>query len=103
MRKEIFVTVVLEADYNSYYANTARTVYLGRTSSLAEKALKCMNEVYDMALKLTKPKTRFINVIRELNKVYGKCDLKEHRVIGYTHSVGLQVEKPPITTILPSW
>jgi len=101
VKRGTFVTVVLGADYNSYYANIARTVYLGKASGLAEKALKCMNEVYDTALELTKPKMRFINVIRELDKVYEKYGLKEHRIIGYTHSVGLQVEEPPITTILP--
>ena len=101
VKRETFVTVVLGADYNGYYANMARTVYLGKASGLAEKALKCMNEVYNIALELTKPKTEFINVIRKLDKVYEKYGLKEHRVIGYAHGVGLQVEEPPITTILP--
>jgi len=101
VRDGIFVTIVIAADYYRYYANMTRTVYVGRPSGMAEKALTCMKEVYELALKRTKAGTRFTDVMRELDKVYAEYGLLEHRVVGYAHGVGLQVEEPPITTIVP--
>jgi len=101
VKEGVFVTIIIAADYNRYYANTARTIYIGKTSDIAEKAAKCMNEVYDLALKHTKGGIRLINVMKELDKVYAKYGLINYRLIGYTHGIGLQVEEPPITTILP--
>lgn len=101
VRDGVFVTIVMAADYNRYYANMTRTVYVGRPSGTAEKALACTKEVYELALKLTKAGTRFTDVMKELDKVYAKHGLLEHRVVGYAHGVGLQVEEPPITTIVP--
>ncbi len=101
VRKGVFVNIVLGADYNRYYANMARTIYVGEPSNLAKKALECMQEVYNTAVEKTKPGTRFITVIKELDRIYKKYDLLQYRVVGYAHSVGLQIEEPPITTILP--
>ncbi len=101
VRKDVFINIVLGADYNRYYANTARTIYIGKPENIAKKALECMQEVYNTAIEKTKPGTRFITVIKELDKIYKKYDLLQYRVVGYAHSVGLQIEEPPITTILP--
>ena len=101
VREGVFVTVIIGADYNRYYANMSRTIYVGRASGTAEKALKCMNEVYELASKLTKAGVRLIDVMKELDKVYAKYGLLDYRVVGYAHGVGLQVEEPPITTIVP--
>ena len=100
-RKGVFVTIVIGADYNRYYANMSRTIHIGQPSELASKALKCMNETFNLAVKLTKPNVKFMNVIRELDKIYAKYNLIDYRVVGYTHGVGLQIEEKPITTILP--
>jgi len=101
VRNNVFVTVVIAADYNRYYANMTRTIYIGKASGIAEKAVTCMNDVYELALKLTRAGTRFIDVMKELDKIYAKYGLLEYRVVGYAHGVGLQVEEPPITTIIP--
>jgi len=95
-----FVTIIVSADHNGYYANKSVTIYIGQPSGLAEKALKCMMEVYEKAVELTKPGIRFIDVMMELDKIYAKYGLLEHRVQGYAHSVGLKIEETPITTIL---
>ena len=100
-KEGVFVTVVIGADYAGYYANMARTVFLGSLSGAAERALRCMDEVYRVAKKLTKPGTRFIDVMQGLDKVYRDYGMLQHRVAGYAHGVGLQVEEPPITTIVP--
>jgi len=94
------VTIVLGVDYNHYYTNTSRTIIFGN-NDLGEKALKCMNEVYQKALELTKPGIKPIEVIKVLDNIYQKYELIEHRVVGYLHGVGLQIEEPPITTIVP--
>ncbi len=101
VREGVFVTMIIAADYNRYYANMARTIYVGKASGMAEKALKCMSEVYEQASRLTRAGVRLIDVMKELDKVYAKYGLLEYRVVGYAHGVGLQVEEPPITTIVP--
>lgn len=101
VKNGVFVTVVVGADYNRYYANSSRTFFVGDLRGEAEKALKCMESVYRKAVSLSKPGTKLIAVMKELDKVYMEYGLLEHRVIGYAHSVGLQVEEPPITTIVP--
>ena len=102
VRPNTFVTIVIEADHYRYYANKARTIYTGTPTGLAEKAMKCMEEVYEKANQQTRPGKRFIDVMKELDKIYAKYDMLEHRVIGYTHSIGLQIEEAPITTIVPA-
>jgi len=101
VEKGVFVNVVIGADYNRYYANMARTIYIGEPDGLAKKALECMQEAYNTAIEKTRPGIRFIAVIKELDKIYRKHGLLQYRVVGYAHGVGLQIEEPPITTILP--
>ena len=97
----VFVTIIIGADYNHYYTNMARTIYIGKPNDKAEKALKCMDDVYDLAHKLTKAGVKPVDVMKEIEKIYAKHGLLSHRVKGYLHGVGLQVEEPPITTIVP--
>ena len=99
--EDTFVTIVVGVDHNGYYVNKSKTIYLGRPDGVAEKALKCMNEVLVKANELTRPGKRFIDVMRELDKVYAKYGLSEYRVQGYAHGVGLKIEESPITTIVP--
>ncbi len=94
------ITIVLGIDYNHYYANMSRTLILDE-SDLARKALMCMNEVYAKALELTRPSVKPIEVMAKLDSVYRKYNMIDHRVVGYLHGVGLQIEEPPITTIIP--
>ncbi len=101
VKRDTFVTVVIGADYNGYYANTSRTIFIGEPKGMAEKAIECMNRVYEEAIKHTRLKVRFNEVMKLLDEIYESYDLLNYRVKGYTHAVGLQVEESPITTILP--
>jgi len=102
IKENTFVVIVIAADHGGYYANMARTLFIGRKpNDLAIKAMKCTEEVYERATELTKPGTKFADVIRELDKVYNAHELKDRRIVGYAHGVGLQIEETPITTILP--
>jgi len=100
-REDSFVTIIIGADHNGYYANISRSIYLGKPNGLVEKLIECTNRVYETAIKLTKPGTKFVEVIKALDKVYDEYGFKKNRLIGYAHGVGLQVEEPPITTIVP--
>ncbi|MCS7385415.1 MAG: Xaa-Pro peptidase family protein [archaeon GB-1867-005] len=101
VKKGVFVTIIIGADYNRYYANMSRTTYIGKLEGRAEKAVKCMNKAYKLALELTKPEVKFIDVMKKLDEVYAKYELLNNRLLGYVHGVGLQIEEPPITTIVP--
>lgn len=102
VREGTTVTVVVGADHFRYYANKSRTIIVGNNSKeIARNAFKAMEEAYETAVKMTKPGVKYIDVIREIDKIYVKYNLINYRVIGYTHGVGLQIEEPPITTIVP--
>ncbi len=101
VKPDTFVTVVIGADRERYYVNKARTVFVGEPSGLAERAVKCMDEVYHASIEGTSPGRQFSHVIGDLDKIYERYGMLEYRVIGYSHGVGLQVEEPPITTIVP--
>ncbi len=96
----VATTVALGIDYNGYYVNVSRT-YLVGSSELGEVAIECAKEVYELGRELTRAGVKPADVMKELDKVYGKYGLINERVVGYLHGVGLQVEEPPITTIVP--
>lgn len=101
VKKGLFVTVIIGADYNRYYANMSRTIFTGEPDNKMRKAIECMKKVYEIAVRKTRAGVKFIDVIKILDKVYSEYNLIDHRVVGYIHGVGLQIEEPPITTILP--
>ena len=102
IEKNTFVTIIVAADHDRYYADMTRTVYVGDSMSTeVKRVIKCSEEVYSEALELTRPGVKLMTVIDSLDKIYARHGLLKHRVIGYTHGVGLQVEEPPITTIVP--
>ncbi len=100
VREGTVVALILGIDYNNYYVNLSRTYVIGK-SGVGRKALECAGEVYVKAKELTKAGIRAIDVMKELDNIYRKYNLIENRVVGYLHGVGLQVEEPPITTIIP--
>jgi len=102
VKEGVLVSVTIGADYNGYYANVARTIFVGRLTPLAKRVLECVKEVYREALRMMKVGVKFMDVIRGLDRIYAKYGLTDHRVIGYVHGVGLQVEETPITTIVPA-
>ena len=100
VQNNTFVTIVIGADHNGYYANMARSFFVGAETSTVKNIIQCINDAYDKALELTKVGTRLRDVIRALDVVYDKYGLINNRLIGYTHGVGLQIEEVPITTIV---
>ena len=100
VRKNIFVTIVLGADYDHYYVNMTRTVFIGK-NDFAERALKCVEEAYNTAVEITRVGVKPMTVMKKLDKIYEKYGMLKYAVKGYLHGVGLQIEEVPITTILP--
>ena len=100
VQKNTFVTIVIGADHNGYYANMSRSVFVGDKTHKVTNIINCMEEVYNKAVELTKLETRFRDVIKALDTIYAKYNLIDSRLVGYTHGVGLQIEEVPITTIV---
>jgi len=96
-----FVNVTIGADYDWYYANISRSVFIGQPGEKARKAIKCIDEAYEYAMSETRGGVKFMDVIMGLDEIYSKYGFLEERVVGYAHGVGLQVEEYPITTIVP--
>lgn len=98
---DTFVSIVVGADYNGYYANKSISIYVGEPRGRVSRIIECMEKVYEKAYELTKPGVRLIDVMHRLGEIYKLHDLINHRVEGYTHGVGLKIEETPITTIVP--
>jgi len=95
------VTVVISADHYRYYVNKSASIPVGSLGETGTKALRCMEEAFEIAVEQTKVGVRFIDVMKKLDEIYTKYGMLEHRVVGYVHSVGLKAEETPITTIVP--
>ncbi|AHF80245.1 M24 family metallopeptidase [Thermococcus paralvinellae] len=95
-----FVTVVIGADYNNYYANMTRSFFIGEPNGRSKSAIEAMERVHQIALEKTQPGVTFAQVEREIATVYREKGLQEYYITGYAHGVGLLIEEDPITTIV---
>ncbi|AIF70167.1 proline dipeptidase [Palaeococcus pacificus DY20341] len=100
VEKGKFVTVVIGADYNYYYANLTRSFFIGEPSERAKDAIEAMEKVHQIALEKTQLGVTFSQVEKEIAEVYREKGLQEYYITGYTHGVGLLIEEDPITTIV---
>ena len=94
------VQVVIGADYNNYYVNTARSFPIGKVSNRANRAIYAMDEAFDLAIEETRPGIKFIQIEKKIEEIYKRYELDEFYIKGYTHGVGLLIEEDPITTIV---
>jgi len=101
VRSNSIVTIVVGADHYRYYANKSVTILIGNPPEIARRAYKAMEEAQEVAVTQSKTGRKFIEVMKEIDKVFSNHDVIKYRVVGYTHGVGLQVEETPITTIVP--
>ncbi|MEM0027059.1 MAG: M24 family metallopeptidase [Ignisphaera sp.] len=103
IEKNVLVSMVIGADYNGYYANCSASIFVGDSKpDKIRKAFNCAKEIYEEAVSMTRPGTRFIDVMKRLDSIYSRYGLLDKRIVGYIHGVGLQVEEYPITTIVPA-
>jgi len=94
------VELVLAADYNGYYCNLTRTVFLGGLNGEKRRAFEAFMEAHRTAEENLKPGKRLIEVEDLLRKLIEDKGYGEYYVTGFTHGVGLLIEEDPITTIV---
>ncbi|NJE26481.1 aminopeptidase P family protein [Thermococcus sp. MV5] len=94
------VSVVIGADWNHYYANITRSFPVGEISERGRKAIEAMENAYRVSIERTKPGVKFIQVEKEIERIYHEKGLEKYYIVGYTHGVGLLIEEDPITTIV---
>ncbi|NJE60922.1 Xaa-Pro peptidase family protein [Thermococcus sp. 21S7] len=94
------VTVVIGADWNSYYANMARTFIVGEPGERVRRAIEVKEEAYRIALEETKVGVPLSAVEKKLANFFKEKGFADAYIAGYTHGVGLLIEEPPIATIV---
>ena len=94
------VTVVIGADWNSYYANMARTFVVGDPGERVKNAIEVKEEALRLALEETKVGASLASVEKKLANFFKERGFGDAYLAGYTHGVGLLIEEPPITTIV---
>ncbi|NJE06226.1 aminopeptidase P family protein [Thermococcus sp. M36] len=94
------VTVVIGADWNSYYANMARTFVLGDPGERVRRAIEAKEEALKIALDETRVGVSLASVEKKLANFFKEKGFGDAYLAGYTHGVGLLIEEPPITTIV---
>lgn len=94
------VEVVVSADYNGYYSNLTRTVFLGGLPAEKRSIFEAFMEVHRTAEENLKAGTQLIEVERLLRRLIEDRGYGDYYVTGFTHGVGLLTEEDPITTIV---
>lgn len=102
VKNDSIVTVVIGTDHNNYYANMARTFIIGNVKKEVERVLEVKKKAYEIAVHETRPGRKFSAVEKKIAELYRHERLEDYYIKGYTHSVGMLIEEPPITTIVVS-
>jgi len=94
------VEVVLSADYNGYYSNLTRTVFLGGLQAEKRKVFEVFMEVHQTAEENLKSGIQLIEIEKLLRDLIKDRGYGDYYVTGFTHGIGLLTEEDPITTIV---
>ncbi len=94
------VEIVISADYNGYYTNLTRTVFLGGLSIEKQKVYEVFMEVHRTAEENLKPGMRLIEIEKMIKRLIEDRGYGDYYVTGFAHGVGLLTEEDPITTIV---
>jgi len=94
------VEIVISADYNGYYSNLTRTVFLGGLSGEKRRAYETFMKTHRMVEENLKPGVKLIEVQNMIGRVLEGEGYMDYYVVGFTHGVGLLPEEDPITTIV---
>jgi len=94
------VEIVISADYNCYYSNLTRTVFLGGLSDEKRKAYEAFMKAHQIVEENLKPGVKLIEVQNMIGKSFKETGYGNYYVIGFAHGVGLLPEEDPITTIV---
>ena len=100
IKPEDTVEIVISADYNGYYSNLTRTVFLGGLSGEKRRAYEAFMKAHQIVEENLKPGVRLIEVQNMIGKLFEREGYSDYYVIGFAHGVGLLPEEDPITTIV---
>ena len=73
----------------SYYTALERTLFVDHCSDAALKYWEINCEVHKRGMELIKPGMKCSDIAKELNEIYKKHGLLQHRSFGYGHSFGV--------------
>ena len=94
------INIIVAANYNNYYSNMSRTVFMGGLSGEKREAFETMMEIHGLATNFLKAGIRFIEIENKIKELIERKGLGKYYVEGFTHGVGLLIEEDPITTIV---
>ena len=94
------IEIVISADYNGYYSNLTRTIFLGKPTEEKQKAFQTFIEIHKKAEENLKPGIKLIEIQEELKRIIYEREYGDYYVAGFAHGVGLLPEEDPITTIV---
>jgi len=94
------IEIVISADYNGYYSNLTRTVFLGGLPSEKRRAYEAFMKARQVVEENLKTGVKLIDVQNMIGKIFEAEGYGDYYVIGFTHGVGLLPEEDPITTII---
>jgi len=95
------VEIVISANYNGYYSNLTRTVFLGGLSSEKRRAFEAFMEAHRTAEENLRPGKQLIEIEDRLRKLIEGKGYGDYYITGFAHGVGLSMEEDPITTAMP--
>ena len=96
------VKIVVAADFNGYYADMTRTVFVGGISSKQREILDTYLEAHSLAEEGLKPETKLADIQERIHAHFKERGYSRNFILGFAHGVGLLVEEDPITTIVPA-
>ncbi|MHA1712331.1 MAG: M24 family metallopeptidase, partial [Candidatus Freyarchaeota archaeon] len=82
------VEIVLSANYNGYYSNLTRTVFIDGLPAEKRKAFEVFTEAHRTAEENLKPGTQLIEIESLLRKVIEDGGYGNYYVTGFAHGVG---------------
>ena len=94
------VEIVISADYEGYYSNFARTVFLGGLSAEKRRIFETVIDAHHMAEEHMKIGMQLIEIEKLIKKLIESKGYGGYYVAGFAHGVGLLTEEDPITTIV---
>lgn len=95
------VSLVLSADYEGYYSNISRTVFVGEVGGEKRRSFDVVMELNRIAEESLKHGIKLVEIERRLEEAANRRGCGDYYAcIGFTHGVGLLTEEDPITTIV---
>jgi len=101
VRKGYPVEIVIAADYEGYYSNITRTIFVGGINREQRDIMKTYLDVHSFVEEDLVPGRKLIDIQKKVKEIFENRGYGRNFLLGFVHGVGLLVEEDPITTIVP--